>query len=434
MRAAAVALALVGRLALANSHDTFGDGPRAAAMAGAMVAEANDYTATFYNPALLTRAETANFGLGFSWYRLQGDVTSKDPSRQLDCAYCSSPDAVAFQLGFVFPLGGKLKNHVSLGVGLLVPATRLVRLLAPDPEQPYWITYNSNPERLLLHAGVGIKITEWFSLGVGIQAFADLLGDGAQVQVDLFSKQVTKRSVDSSLVTRASPVFSVAITPIKQLRFGVTFRWERFLEYSIPASVDLKGVGTLGFNINGITHYTPHELEFGAAWDPIPQLTIAVSGTWMNWSRAPSPYMGLTVDLSGDTLKALGLDGALDVSSPSQPPGFADTVSGRLGIEYRISDRFAARGGAFFRPTMVPKQDAPGTNILDGPTVGLTAGLGFNFSDPLEIFSRPVTIDLATQGQFVLARETNKEATDVTPSYSYSGRAYGLTIAVRYDF
>lgn len=427
---------LVGQLAFAgNAHDVFGAGPRGAAMAGAMVAEADDHTAAFYNPALLGRATKANFGLGFAWYRLGGTV---DPdtagNKSLDCEYCSSPDTVLFQAGFVLPIGGKINNRLALGVSASLPASRLVRVLAPEPGQPFWLMYNSAPERLLLHAGLSVKIVDWLSLGIGLQAFADLVGAGASVEVDLFSKQVTSRSVDSSLATRGSPLFSLLVSPLKNLRFGMTFRWERFLLYSIPAAVDLKGVGTLGFTVEGITHYTPHTLEFGASWAPIEPLTIAASASWQNWSAAPSPYLDLSIDLSGDTLKALGLDEALDVKSPAQPPGFVDTLNFRLGIEYRVNERFAARGGFFFRPTPVPQQNTAGTNILDASTLGITGGIGFNFSDPLEVFSQPLTIDLAGQAQFLLPREAKKDATDDQPSYRYDGKAYGLNIAVRYDF
>ncbi len=43
-------------------------------------------------------------------------------------------------------------------------------------------------------------------------------------------------------------------------------------------------------------------------------------------------------------------------------------------------------------------------------------------------------LDLATQGQFLLGRETKKDPTDDVPSYKYSATVYGLTASVRYDF
>jgi long-subunit fatty acid transport protein len=198
--------------------------------------------------------------------------------------------------------------------------------------------------------------------------------------------------------------------------------------------VDLAGIGTLQLALTGVTHYTPHTLQFGAAFDVTEKLTVALDGEYALWSMAPSPYMGLDIDVSGDVLEALGLDDALSVSSLEQAAGFHNTFGARLGVEYRFAPRFTLRGGMFIRPTPVPRQDVPGTNILDGTAIGTTFGFGFNFDDPLEIFKSPVIIDFAAQAHFLLPREANKELTDSVPSYRYEAKALGLSVSVRYDF
>lgn len=429
-----VSLALLAGPARADNFNLFGHGPRAAAMGSAMTAEATDYTSVFYNPALTVERKDVNFGLSFQWYRMVSDVQPKDLAREVDCKACTAPDAVGFSLGLVFPLGGKVKNRVAIGLGLYVPSAVMLRVNAPDPTTPFWYRYHANPERIVIHTGVGIKLVDWLKIGIGIQALADLLGDGANVKVDLFSKEVQLRELNSYLGTRVSPVFGLHVSPLKRLRFGVTFRWEMKLVYEIPAKVDLATVGTLAFAVTGVAHYTPHTLSFGAAFDATEQLTFTLDGEWQNWSAAPSPYANLNIDLSGPLLDGLGLGTALDVTSATQRPGFADTFGGRLGAEYRISPRFQARLGAFFRPTPVPRQNTQGTNLMDNTTIGISGGFGFNFDDPLEIMQHPIQIDLAAQGHFILGREALKEPTDVVPSYDASARVAGLTIAVRYDF
>jgi long-subunit fatty acid transport protein len=142
----------------------------------------------------------------------------------------------------------------------------------------------------------------------------------------------------------------------------------------------------------------------------------------------------LLIDLSGPLLDGLGLGTALDVTSQVQRPGFADTLGGRLGLEYRLSPRFQARVGGFFRPTPVPRQNVAGTNLLDNTTIGVAGGIGFNFDDPLEIMAHPIQIDVAAQGHFILGREATKEPTDVVPSYTASAWVAGGTASVRYDF
>lgn len=429
-----VALALFPLLVRADVYNLYGFGPRAAAMGGAMTAEANDYTAVFYNPALLVERTDVNFGFNFQFHRMVSQVQSKDLARELDCSACSAPDAVGTSVGLLFPLGGKVKNHLAFGLGIYVPTSVLLRLNAPSSRTPYWYRYHSNPERLQVHVGAGIKIVDWLKFGLGVQALADLIGDESNVAVDLFSKNVKSGDINAYLGTRVAPVFSVHVSPIKRIRLGATFRWEMRLNYQIPAKVDLEGIGTLGFVINGVAHYTPHTLQFGAAVDALENLTFSLDGEFQAWSGAPSPYVGINIDLSGPTLDALGLGSALDVTSAKQRPGFSDTFGARLGAEYRLSERFAARLGGFLRPTPVPKQDTQGTNLLDNTTIGVTGGIGFNFPDPLEIFQHPISIDVAGQMQFVLPREAKKDVVDDQPGYTYQANIYGVTAAIRYDF
>ncbi|MFZ5469440.1 MAG: OmpP1/FadL family transporter [Myxococcota bacterium] len=429
------AVVVLGALsAQANSFETFGFGPRGTAMAGAVTAAADDYTAVFYNPSMLVLRKELGFGFSFTWNRAVTSVRSAENGRELDCAYCQPPDAVGYDVGLLFPLAGKVKNRVALGVGLHLPSQRFLRVLSPDPSRPFWYQFNSNPERFVFYAAAGIRLLDNLSIGIGVQALDDLIGQGANARVDLFSRAVKLRELDSHMANRAGPVAGLywAVTP--RLRLGLSFRWEMALLVRIPAQVDLEGIGSLGFSVQGVVHYSPHTLAGGVAFDVTEKLTLTLDGQWMNWRAAPSPYLDLDIDLSGDTLRALGIDEALDLSSPRVTPGFADTLGGRLGLEYRVSERFAARAGAFYRPTPVPRQDAPSTNILDASAVGGALGVGIAFDDPLEVFVHPVKLDVATQGALLLPREAKKEPTDSVPPYTYSARLHGFTVAIRYDF
>ncbi len=426
-------------VAWADPFPLYGYGPRAAAMAGAMTAESNDFTAVFYNPALLVKREQLNFGFQFNFYRLVPELVAKDLAKDLPQGQLQPPDSVGTATGFVFPLAGKVKNRLALGVGLYLPANVLVRVNAPDGNTPYWYRYNGNTERLVLHLGAGIKILEGFNIGLGVQALANLGGapgggGGATARVDLFSRNVKVRELDATLTARVAPVFGLNVQPLKNLKFGVTYRWEMFLPVTIPATVDLEGIGTLAFTIMTVAHYSPHQVSFGASWDITEALTVALDGEYQHWSAAPSPYVSLSLDLAGPTLAALGIDKALDLNVMAQTPGFVNTFGGRLGGEYRLSERFAARLGAFYRPTPVPLQNVSGSNLLDGNAIGVSTGVGFNFPDPLEIFAHPIQVDVAAQATFVLPRTASKPSTDTLPTYTYQARVFGVTAAIRYDF
>jgi long-subunit fatty acid transport protein len=202
----------------------------------------------------------------------------------------------------------------------------------------------------------------------------------------------------------------------------------------IPATVELQGIGTLAFVVQGVTHYSPHTITGGVAFDVTDDFTLALDVEYAMWSRAPSPYVDIKLGLSGDVIKALGLDSALNLQSPAQPPNFQDTITGRIGGEFRVNKRFAARAGAFYKPTPVPRQDVALTNILGGDTIAGTVGAGFNFDDPLEVFQAPINIDLGGMLAFVLPRNAMKDPTDSVPSYTYKGTVYGVNAAVRYEW
>ncbi len=430
----AASVALVAPGARAEYLAEAGLGARANAMAGALTAEANDFSASYYNPALLVHATKTSFAAAFNWQKMAASVESTVAGKSLDCTYCTSPDAAGLSAGFVFPLGGKVENHLALGLAAYLPVSKLVRVLAPDPGRPFWLQHQSAPERLGLFISAGARLTDWLTLGVGLHVLADLVGSGATIKVDLVSKRVQMAEVDSSLATRAAPVFGVHLKPYPWLKLGVSYRWEMALGYGVPAAVDIDGLGRLAFTVSGITHFIPHTVSFGASVDVLPELTLALDGQYAMWSLAPTPYTDLIIDLSGDTLKALGIDEALDIASPKHTPKFSDILSVRLGAEWRPAPRFTLRGGFSYRPTMVPRQDAEGTNILDATTLTASLGGAVHFDDPLEIFASPLSLELGLRGTFLLPRDAKKDPLDTVPAYKYSAFVFGLSAGLRYDF
>lgn len=427
---AALLLALPAR---ASIFDDVGIGGRDAAMAGAVTADDTDYTAAFYNPAMLVLPTKVGFGFGGVGIKNFSSVTSNDPTKTLDCTYCEAPFGSGFHLGLLFPLGGKVKNHVAIGALVYKPSFRLVHVSGQDPSRPTWYRYQSE-DRFIAFFGAGIKIVDGLTIGVGIQVLADLVGNGATVSTDLFNKTFETREIDSYLANTLSPTAGIYWAPDPTFQLGFSFRGERSLYFEVPAVVDLSGVATLAFKLHGYTHYSPHSFTLGAAWKPDPDLTLTADLQYLLWSRAPTPYVQVEINVSGDVLKALGLDQALAMASKDLPPAFQNTFVAKAGIEYTAAEGFFLRGGAFFRPTMVPRQDVSETNLLDSTTIGVTGGFGLQFMDPLEIFQEPITLDLALQGAYLLPRTANKPSTDPLPPYSYQSVLLSGALDLRYDF
>lgn len=431
-RVALAAALLTATIAHANMFELVGASPRSTSMSGAATADANDASAAFYNPAMLATQHSVMAAVAFTYLHTNGDVRSLDDSKSLDCTYCSPPDSMGFTVGLVAPLQGKLKDRLTLGIALHAPTDVVVRTRAEDPSRPFWYFYDNNPERLILFLGGGIHIVDGFDLGIGTQVLADLVGNGASMRVDTFSKNVQFREINSYLAPRVAPTAGLTWSPFKGLRLAADYRYEMSNYYAIPASVDLAGVGVLAFTLSGYNHYTPHTITVGGAFDPTEEMTLSLDAAYEMWSAAPTPYVDLVVDLSGDTLAALGLDTALDMTAPHTSPGMVDTVNFKLGYEYRVSDTFSVRAGSYFRPTPVPKQNVPGTNIMDGSRLGFTGGIGTSFHDPLEALEGPLSLEIGLQAATIFGREALKEATDSVPSYRYSAFVFAGQIGLSY--
>lgn len=427
----AAALGLAPAVASASVYEQVGGSPRGTAM-GAQAAAAADASATFANPALLSALQVPTVEVAGSGLFYGADVAPLSPGATLDCSACRPQDALGTQVGIVSPLGGRLRGRVTVGASLYLPADVLLRVRLQDPNRPAWYLWDNNPRHLLIFLGAGVRVTDWLSVGAGVQILADLVGNGANLRLDLFSREVTARELDSSIMPRVAPVVGLGLSPSRAFRLGLSWRGELANAVTIPAKIDLSGVGTLGFVVAGTSHYTPHVVTGGLAVEPVESLTLALDVAWEQWSRAPSPYVDLTLDLSGDTLRALGLDEALDLQSPRTPPGFTDTVGIKGGAEWRVGSGFALRGGAFYRPTMVPGQDAAGTNLLDGSRVGGSLGVGVSGRDPLEVLEGTLHLDLGVQGSALLPREARKDETDTVPAYRYALNVWAVQLGVRY--
>jgi hypothetical protein len=401
---------------------------------GAQVAAATDASATFSNPALLGHLATPSVEFAGSGLFYAADVAPLSQGATLDCSACSPPDAFGTQLGLVSPLGGRLKGRASVGASLYLPTDVVLRVRLQDPNRPAWYHWDNNPRHLLLFFGAGVKVTDWLSLGAGVQVLADLVGQGASLRVDLFSKEITFRDLDSSIVPRVGAVVGLAVTPHRAFKLGASFRGELANTVTIPATIDLSGVGTLGFTVAGTSHYTPNSVTAGVAVEPAEGLTLSADVAWEQWSRAPSPWVDLQVDLSGQTLAALGLDEVLDLASAKGRPGFVDTLGVRAGAEWRAGPGFALRAGGFYRPTMVPGQDALGTNVLDGNRVGGGLGVALSGRDPLELLEGTLHLELGLQASQMLQREADKAPSDPVPAYRYAMTVFAGQVGLRYTF
>lgn len=439
---AAILMALPGR-ALANAFDFYGFGTRGMGLAGTQAATADDYAAAYFNPSLLAFQDKVKLGLSLNWFNrhLSADAASGDmrPFNAVD-----PDDTVGLSMGFVFPFGGVVEDRLALGVGVYLPTASIMTVQSIDPDKPNWYLQQADSDRLALAVSLGVRVTDWFSLGLGIQVLGGLSGN---VEMDMniedyeFGQRDVKVDVDMALAPIVGLTFRI---PDANLTLALAYRGELEIDYELPVTVHARGnlgsglkeIALIDVLVSGSVFYSPHTFTLGVEWKGLDdRLMLSAEARFALWSKAPDPTVGLKVNLKSDedlVTQVLGED--FNVSAGDESVKMSNTLSLRLGAEYWFAPGvFAFRGGYAFTPTPVPIQNGA-TNLLDSDSHMISLGGSVYFHDPLEIFKEPVAFSLAAQLHFFPEREAVKSANYDVASYTYGGYVGVFSASLAYAF
>lgn len=420
----------------ANPWDLFGFNARALAMSGTQVAVADDFTATYYNPAALTAGTEASFGFGFHsaspQLKLQFDQAPSSPN------IGEPPSSNGITFGALFPLGGKgIKNRIALGLAINVPTSSLLAGQALDPSTPQWYMYQSLPRRIVTVLGVGASPWPWLSLGLSVQILAGVEGR-LDYELDIVGGQFSKKEVTFDIRPTAAPIAGFELRPMKGLRVGFSYRAAIDSQVALPVDLVITGVADLVITTFFRVQYSPHQLNWGLSYEWAEQdMTLAVDMGYLLWSRAPDPSVSSDLTVGGDLLEGTGLDGAFNAPTPGRERnvqlGFRDVLVPRFGIEKRLGF-LTLRGGYALRPSPAPIQSS-GANYVDGTAHIFSLGAGARFYDPLGAVEGPLTLDVGASMHFHPTRQHTKVTRqDPVGNFDAGGSIWVVGVALSYAF
>jgi long-chain fatty acid transport protein len=421
--------------AQASIFDVFGMTARGTAMGGAQGAAGLDHAAVYYNPALLTLRKKVHFGV-----TLQGIV----PNLSIDTAPDSSRQPVlpsshmGVTIGAVFPLGGKIDDRIALGLAVYLPTLQSTRLDSPDPATPQTYLYQALPQALVLAAGLSGQVTDWLSIGLGVQMLANFNG-AMEVDLSLERRRVERRTLKGDLTGEVAPTVGLLVGPFEGFSVGLTYRDDFGLGFSLPIRFSIDRVGVLGIDPKGTGLYTPDQWNLGFSYKlPTLPLLLAADLTWMRWSAAPGPAVSIValLDDRGIRPNAEPPGVLLDLPTVDVPLGAQDTLVTHLGAEYRAAPWLAVQGGYVLRPTPIPDQRGY-TSYADGTAHVVSAGASFTWADPLEVHDNPVSLDVFLQATLHPERRADKDPTRdaaAVGSWAFSGTIWNLGMELRHDF
>jgi len=430
----------------ASFFDTYGFSARAVARGNAMVALGFDYDAAYYNPANVLSRKRVHLGFGLDLVTPSLDLTPLAGTFEP----VAVDDNLAFHLGFSTPVSGVFDEKIGFGLAFFHPLTTGTNVTSIDPAEPYWYRYQSLPDKLVVAAAFAAEPFPWLRLGVGAQVLAALDGD-VIAAISLAEGRFLRESIDVDFVPRLAPTFGLALGPFPLpgqpegagFRFGATLRMSLALDYRLPVTVDIEQVGTLDVLVEGVSLYTPDQLAVGLSWEsapaPEPGVSVELGLTWERWSAAPPAGARFLLRIDDSNVRPPTdpqdtPDYLIDVRGERTPLGAVDTLTPRLGLEWRPTDTLAIRGGWFYRPTQLPVPIYQ-TNTLDADAHVLSLGAGILFGDPLGAEAAPVGIDLTVQMTAIGSRRVDKDPLAGRPSgaYDIGGHIWHVSLDLRHD-
>ncbi|HIA04457.1 MAG TPA: hypothetical protein EYN66_21610 [Myxococcales bacterium] len=345
---------------------------------------------------------------------------------------------MGFHIGISTPLGGVFADKVAFGATFYVPLIRLTRAETVDHGVPQFVMYENLQDKLLVLVGLAAQPWDWLNLGIGMQIMSDVSGD-SNVQISLTDRQVTRRQMAIDLHAELSMTAGLSADLIEGLTLGVSFRESTSLHYRVPIYALIEEIGTLTFDIEGKSMFTPHQLNAGVNWRlPWLPLTLAADLTWAMWSMAPSPVPHAIIQIDNSQMIADAPEGTvakkiIDIKSQPVPLEAQDIVIPRLGLEYQLG-AFELRCGYFYRPTPVPTQVYQ-TNFADSDAHVFTFGAAWTGTDPFNAFRKPVTLGLGFQWTQLSARRVDKvDSNDATGDYFIKGGIFSVGFDLQHDF
>ena len=360
-------------------------------MGGAVTALADDFSATFYNPAGLVDSggSRISVGLQFTIPRLRVNGRSRIDEEVV---------GVVGGISIPIPFGGPLKDRLALGVSFYLPTEsgRLVRIYLPRPTEPFFPLYENRTEHFAGSACLGVRIIDGISLGGGILLYPfdspnriNRAEPGATgtFEVDAELQLLVRYAAHGGLTLTLGELHPT----LEGWRLGLSFRGAIQQNFALPASIDV-GFLPILLTLEGVNHYSPMEINLGIAWRVTERLTLAMEGTWSEWSAFPAPHFRSAVEGIHDLLPIVE-----DFAYDPPDPKFRDRITPRLGAEYEACRRdwgsATLRGGYFFSPSPVPSRQER-TALMDGDKHVFSCGVGLEVRSVLGwAFKRPLFLD-----------------------------------------
>jgi long-chain fatty acid transport protein len=416
---------ITGSLAFGSGFSIHEHGSKAASMGGAFIAQANDATAIYFNPAGITGLNGINVQLGLTV--IQPEAYFQGPT-DIDPNLYSPAEKETFLIPHFYATY-QITDKLAAGLGFFVPFG-----LGSDWGQD-WVgrelATNSDVQVLELNPVIAYKVLDNLSVALGFEyGIANVtLEKSAYLGYSSYALDDYAEFKLEGETTGMSFNLGIQYKPIKQMAIGLMYRHEMTLDFedgdatfdrpSISPEVDGYLATRLPDTKGNATIVLPARMGVGIAYDFTDQLTAEFDYYRINWSS----YDELTIE----TKKEIN-----DTTKQTVIKNYEDQASFRIGLEYRLNEQIALRAGYLRDPHAVPdKYVEPDLPEGDRNLYSIGAGYkiaGFTF-DAYYIYLTQDDREIKNSDVYI-GDENLPEDQRVAfnGKYKSQGHLYGLTI------
>jgi len=405
-----LALVFSASLVFGSGFSIYEQGAKATALGGAFIAQANDVTAMFYNPAGITSLQSSQLALGTSI--IIPYASFEGPTREDENLYTPAKELVfpPTHLYATYNINEKLTFgfafYTLFGLGSEWPSDWAGRELATNSHVQ---TFTFNP----VLAG---KVTDNLSVAIGLS----YVYGSVTLEKFVYTGYETDTYVESKLVAKGSGLgfnLGVQYKPFEKLTLGLIYRTNTKLDFSGgEATFELPELQNEATNqllaayfpdTKGSSALTlPDMFGMGVALDLTEQLTVEFDYVGLGWSSYDKLIVEFEEPVAGN-------------SATVAEKNYKDSHSLRVGAEYRLNDALAMRAGYLRDYHAVPdKMVEP--SLPEGDRHLYSFGLGYKVSNYIiDAFYMYLEQD---------DREITNSELNFNGTYKANGHLFGMTV------
>ena len=384
----------------------------------AFVAQADNPSAVYFNPAGLTQLDGEHVSISCAAEFPMAEVeTDNDGTVNMQREYFLIPS-----LYFVSALNSE---NLRFGLGLTAPYG-----LSSDWAQDSFASRVSAESELgyyNLAPTLAYKVNDYLSIGGGIDYF--------------YSKIIKHKRLSAALSSNGNFQLKgndegwgynigVLLQPSPKHSIGLSYRSEIDFSYTGKLSLDNIDQGLYPVIFGGASYSTdvkteltlPRSLALGYAYRPNDKWTFEIDFEWTDWASVEQDRVEFLTETDATRLAVLN-------SGNPAAKDWNDVGAIGLGVEYKVTDNMALRTGYIFENSPVPSANFD-TALPDADRHALTLGFGYDLRDNIKL-------DFSYMALFFRERDVTNDVglivgTDIDGKYKQIIHIYSLGITYSY--